>query len=70
MICIVSGSIFTVERRGGAVASRTLDPRVVRSNPGLSVTCAVFLSETLLLIIARVFSDRTLKIVRPFYLGK
>ena len=55
------------ERRGAVVASRTLDPRVVRSNPGQSVTCACLPGKRLPLI-ARVFSGRTLKIVGPFYL--
>ena len=51
-----------------SLASRTLDQRVVYSNPGLFVTRAlVFLGNTLPLI-TRVFSDRTLQIVGPFYL--
>ena len=60
-----------VERRGGAAAaaaSRTLDPRVVRSDPGRSVTRACVPGQnTFIPLIARVFSDRTLKIVGPFY---
>ena len=56
-----------MERRGGVVASRTLDPRVVRSNRGRSVTCACVPGQNTLPLIARVCSDRTLKIVGPFY---
>ena len=52
----------------GWLASRTLDPRVVRSNPSVSVTCARVPGQNTLPLIARVFSDRTLKIVGPFYL--
>ena len=52
----------------GWIASRTLDPRVVRSMPGLSVTCACIPGQNTLPLIARVFSDRTLTIVGPFYL--
>ena len=54
-----------MERCGGVVASRTLDPRVVRSSPGLSVTRSW--ANTLPQIV-RVFSDRTLKIVGPLCL--
>ena len=52
----------------GWLASRTLDPRVVSSKPGLSVTCACVPGQNTLPLIARVFSDGTLKIVGPFYL--
>ena len=52
----------------GWLASRTLDPRVVSSNPGISVTRACVPGQNTLPLIARVFSDRTLKIVGPFYL--
>ena len=52
----------------GWLASRTLDPRVVNLNPGLSVTRACVPGQNTLPLIARVFSDRTLKIVGPFYL--
>ena len=52
----------------GWLASRTLDPRVVSSNPGRSVTCGCVPGQNTLPLIARVFSDRTLKIVGPFYL--
>ena len=52
----------------GWFASRTLDPRVVRSNPGRSVTRACVPGKNTLPLIARVFSDMTLKIVGPFYL--
>ena len=53
----------------GWLASRTLDPRVEHSHPGLSVMCACVPGQnTLLALIARVFSDKTLKIVGPFYL--
>ena len=51
----------------GWLASRTLDPRVGRSSPGRSVTRAWFTGKTLPLSCPRVFSDRTLKIVGPFY---
>ena len=54
-----------MERCGGVVASRTLDPRVVRSSPGLSVTRSWAKQCTQ---IVRVFSDRTLKIVGPLCL--
>ena len=51
------------------LASRTLDPRLAHSNPRLSVTCACVPGQnTLIPLIACVFSDRTLKIVGPFYL--
>ena len=51
------------------LASRTLDPRVVRSNPGQYVTRACVPGQnTLIPLIARVFSDTTQKIVGPFYL--
>ena len=49
------------------LASRTLDPRVLRSNPGLSVTSACVPGLNTLPQIACVFSDRTRKIVGPFY---
>ena len=53
----------------GWLASRTLDPRVVSSKSGLSVACACVPGQnTTTKLIARVFSDRTLKIVGPFYL--
>ena len=52
----------------GWLASRTLDPRVVSSNPGLSVTCACVPGQNTLPLIARVFSDRKLKIVGSVYL--
>ena len=52
----------------GWLASRTLDPRVVSSNRGRSVTCGCVPGQNTLPLIARVFSDRTLKIVGPFYL--
>ena len=52
----------------GWLASRTIDPRVVSSNPGRSVTCGCVPGQNTLPLIARVFSDRTLKIVGPFYL--
>ena len=44
-----------------------LDPRVVRSSPGLSVACACVPGQNTIPLIARVFSDRALKIVGPFY---
>ena len=50
------------------LASRTIDPGVERSSPSLSVTCACVPGQNTLPLIARVFSDRTLKIVGPFYL--
>ena len=55
--------------KGGApwLASRTLDPRVVHSNPVQSVTCACVPWQNTLPLIASVFSDRTLEIVGPFY---
>ena len=53
----------------GWLASRTIDPRVVSSNPGRSVTCGCVPGQNTLPLIARVFSDRTLKIVGPFYQG-
>ena len=43
----------------------TLDPRVVSSNPGLSVTRACVPGQNTLPLIARVFSDTTRKIVGP-----
>ena len=52
----------------GWLASRTIDPRVVSSNPGRSVTCGCVPGQNTLPLIARVFSNRTLKIVGPFYL--
>ena len=52
----------------GWLASRTLDPRVVSLNPGRSVTCGCVPGQNTLPLIARVFSDRTLKIVGSFYL--
>ena len=68
-------SNFSVSRRNhryfvtrgavtGWLASRTLDPR----NPGRSVTRACVPGKNTLPLIARVFSDRTLKIEGPFYL--
>ena len=63
---------YLLEHRRSAVAgwlaSRTLEPRVVRSNPGLSVSVACVPGRNTLPLIARVFSDRTLKPVGPFYL--
>ena len=50
------------------LARRTLDPRVVRSNPGRSVLFAGVPGQSTLPLIARVFSDWTLEIVGPFYL--
>ena len=64
-------SKFVLPARGavaGWLASRTIDPRVVSSNPGRSVTCGCVPGQNTLPLIARVFSDRTLKIVGPFYL--
>ena len=58
--------ILVVGRRGGVVSES--DPRVVSSNPGRSVTCGCVPAQNTLPLIARVFSDRTLKIVGPFYL--
>ena len=52
----------------GWLASQTLDLRVVSSNPGLSVTCGCVPGQNTLPLIARVFSDRTLQIIGPFYL--
>ena len=52
----------------GWLASRTLDPRSVSSNPGRFVTCGCVPGQNTLPLIARVFSDRTLQIVGPFYL--
>ena len=65
--CALPTDMTFVERRGVVVASRMLDPWVVRLNPGLSVTCACVSGQNTTLI-ARVFSDRTLTIVGPFYL--
>ena len=62
MFCKVWGAV------AGWLASRTLDPRVVSSNPGRSVTCGCVHGQNILPLIARVFSDRTLQIVGPFYL--
>ena len=45
----------------GWLASRTLDPRVVRSSPGRSVTRACVPGQNTLPLMARVFSDRTLE---------
>ena len=53
----------------GVVASRALDPKVVSSNPGRSVTCACVPGQHTLPLIARVFSDRTLNIVGPLLPG-
>ena len=52
----------------GWLASRTLDPRVVRSNPGLFVTCTCVPGQNTSPQIAPVLSARTLTIVGPFYL--
>ena len=48
----------------GWLASRTLDPRVVSSGR----SCGCVPGQNTLPLIARVFSDRTLNIVGPFYL--
>ena len=53
----------------GWLASRTLDPRVVSSNPGRSVTCACVPGQNTSPLIARVFSDRTLKNLRSLLPG-
>ena len=37
------------------------------SNPGRSVTCGCVPGQNTLPLIARIFSDRTLEIVGPFY---
>ena len=50
----------------GWLASRALDPRVVSSNPDLTVTRACVPGQNTFPLIARVFSDRTLQIVGPF----
>ena len=42
--------------------------RIERLSPGLSVTCACVPGQNTLPLIALVLSDRTLKIVGPFYL--
>ena len=55
-----------MECRGGVVSKS--DARVVRSNPGLSVSFACVPGQNTLRLIARVLSDRTLTIVGPFYL--
>ena len=50
-------------------ASRMLDPRVERSSPGLSVTLRLCSwAKHFATNCPCVFSDRTLKIVGPFYL--
>ena len=58
---------MTMSSRAPWLASRTLDPRIQRSRPDLSVTCARVPGQNTLPLIARVFSDRTLKLVSPFY---
>ena len=55
--------IYIIVRRGGVVASRTLDPMFVSSIPGQSGTCACVRKNTSPLI-ARVFSDKMLKTVK------
>ena len=65
----MSTILFRYQYAAGAwLASRTIDPRVVSSNPGLSVACACVPGQNTLPLIACVFSVRTLKIVGPLYL--
>ena len=63
-------NISSVERRGGVVSeSDTRPTRVVTSSACRSVTRACVPGQNTLPLIACVFSDKTLKILGPFYQG-